>query len=88
MDMPVLCCDKTGNLTLNKVCGKWNEPPGDALGPLVLDTSGQELTKCKVYKQLEFTPFDPRMKFTQASSNQILSLLLSLLALLVQKYRY
>jgi len=32
---------------------------------MVLKTSGQDLTKCDDYKQLDFTPFDPRTKRTE-----------------------
>jgi H+-transporting ATPase len=34
---------------------------------MILATSGQDLSKCDEYEQLEYTPFDARMKRTEAS---------------------
>ena len=45
---------------------RWKEPPRDALDTMVLKTSGQDLSKCDRYRQLEFIPFDPRVKRTEA----------------------
>eukprot|EP00960_Hanusia_phi_P015114 446868-Hanusia_phi.AAC.1 len=47
------------------LAAKWKEPPRDALDTMVLKTSGQDLSKCDVYTQLDFTPFDPRTKRTE-----------------------
>mmetsp|Transcript_48954 Transcript_48954/g.78872 ORF Transcript_48954/g.78872 Transcript_48954/m.78872 type:complete len:624 (+) Transcript_48954:2-1873(+) len=47
------------------LAAKWKEPPRDALDTMVLKTSGQDLSKCDAYKQLDFTPFDPRTKRTE-----------------------
>ena len=45
---------------------KWKEPPRDALDTMVLKTSEQDLSKCDAYLQLEFSPFDPRIKRTES----------------------
>ena len=47
------------------LAAKWKEPPRDALDTMVLKTSGQDLTKCDPYEQLDFVPFDPRTKRTE-----------------------
>ncbi|CAG9466903.1 unnamed protein product [Pedinophyceae sp. YPF-701] len=93
--MNILCSDKTGTLTCNRMeiqqecptfdtniphlkkpsrddvlqyaalAAKWREPPRDALDTMVLGAAN--LDWCDKYKQIDFLPFDPTTKRTEAT---------------------
>eukprot|EP00929_Paragymnodinium_shiwhaense_P000050 TRINITY_DN10016_c0_g2_i1.p1 TRINITY_DN10016_c0_g2~~TRINITY_DN10016_c0_g2_i1.p1 ORF type:complete len:933 (+),score=318.10 TRINITY_DN10016_c0_g2_i1:153-2951(+) len=87
--MDILCSDKTGTLTLNKMvlqddlplfddksrddvlklsalAAKWWEPPKDALDTLVLNAVDCNKLTDDGYEQIDYTPFDPSLKRTEA----------------------
>eukprot|EP01041_Mallomonas_annulata_P003588 gene3588-7132_t len=87
--MAILCCDKTGTLTMNKMdiqsetpiyssgetqysilryaamAARWKEPPKDALDKLTLNAA--DLTSLDNIEQIEYIPFDPIIKRTEAT---------------------
>eukprot|EP00927_Polykrikos_kofoidii_P085518 TRINITY_DN9327_c1_g1_i1.p1 TRINITY_DN9327_c1_g1~~TRINITY_DN9327_c1_g1_i1.p1 ORF type:complete len:909 (+),score=223.15 TRINITY_DN9327_c1_g1_i1:174-2900(+) len=89
--MDILCSDKTGTLTLNKMvlqddlplfdeqnknrgdvltlaalAAKWWEPPKDALDTLVLNAVNCNRLTEEGYTQLDYIPFDPSLRRTEA----------------------
>ena len=56
-------------LLYSALAAKWNEPPRDALDTMVLNAvKAQDMIKeCDTYTQLEYKPFDPRLKRTEAT---------------------
>lgn len=51
------------------LAAKWKEPPKDALDTMVLGVA--DLPKCDAYRQISYTPFDPTLKRTEASLEEI-----------------
>jgi H+-transporting ATPase len=52
-------------LVLAALAAKWREPPRDALDTMVLGSANLE--ECDKYEQLQFLPFDPKVKRTEAT---------------------
>ena len=93
--MNMLCSDKTGTLTLNKMviqdetpifedglmqadvlmyaalATKWREPAKDAIDTLVLSTT--DVAQLDAYEQLQYSPFDPRVKRNEATVRNVLT---------------
>lgn len=91
--MSILCSDKTGTLTMNKmvlqddtptytdgenqssvlvyaaIAAKWKEPPRDALDRLTLGSV--DFAKLEHYKQLDYLPFDPQIKRTEGTVEDV-----------------
>jgi len=57
--------DKESVLVLSALAAKWREPPRDALDRMVLGSA--KLHECDKYHQLEYKPFDPVTKRTEAT---------------------
>jgi len=97
--MAILCSDKTGTLTLNRMeiqqdtrvyckgetmksilyyaamAAKWREPPRDAIDKLVLNalTSVDLDSLDSLVEQVDFLPFDPMVKRTEAKLRELSS---------------
>ena len=54
-------------LQLAALATRWKEPPKDALDTLVLNASVLDRAALDEHEQLEFTPFDPKRKRTEAT---------------------
>jgi H+-transporting ATPase len=67
-DCPIYTAGETYDSVLFQaaLAARWKEPPRDALDTMILKNSGLDLSLCDTYTQLEFTPFDPRFKRTEA----------------------
>jgi len=61
--------DKHKVLLYCALAAKWNEPPRDALDTMVLKAANATgmIPECDTYNQLEYKPFDPRLKRTEAT---------------------